>query len=239
MRADQGVTLDSDNRVEEWKDLSGGGHHAGQTKWQFRPILAQDGPNGRPTLRFDGKGRFLNVAGQVLTSQQYTLFAVVNDQAPGTGYREIFSNWNSAFVPDSFFFGLSGNSIRLTDHLSPAGNIAAPDRHFILGGLCTTEGAVVYQDRREAARRQSPIPIRKLDTPYVIGQQGNINGEYWKGDIAELIVYNRALSDAEREQVWDTLSARYGMAVRPPAPDPGLASLCRVLLNSNEFLYID
>ena len=32
---------------------------------------------------------------------------------------------------------------------------------------------------------------------YVIGQQGNIDGEYWAGDIAEIMVYNRQLSAEE------------------------------------------
>ena len=46
-------------------------------------------------------------------------------------------------------------------------------------------------------------------------------------------------TDAERDQVWDSLAARYGIAPRPKPVDAALASLCHVLLNSNEFLYVD
>ena len=80
-----------------------------------------------------------------------------------------------------------------------------------------------------------------MAAPYVIGTQGNYGHEWWHGDIAEILVYDRALSGSEREQVWDYLAARYGLADQPPA-DPqrlALASLCQVLLNTNEFIYID
>jgi len=241
LRADQGVTVDNASRVVAWEDHSGAERHAAQADPAARPELVRDGLNGRPVLRFDGRGRFLKLAGQVLTSQQFTIVAVVNDRAPGSGHREIFSNWDGGAgnAGDSVFLGLTGNAIRLGDPFSPAGAVADPARHFVLAGVSTPTSASVYQDRREAARREAPLPTRRLTTGYVIGQQGNIMGEYWHGDLAELRVYNRALRHEELEALWDALSARYGVAPRPPAPDPGLASLARVLLNTSEFLYVD
>ena len=81
----------------------------------------------------------------------------------------------------------------------------------------------------------------------MIGQQGNINGEYWNGDIAELLVYDRALSTTERQKVWSVLLDRYQLSTfvrQAPSAEPSpellaLASLCHVLLNSNEFIYVD
>jgi hypothetical protein len=241
LRADQGVTLDGDGRVSAWQDQSGLGRHGAQTEPAARPLLVAAAVNGRPALRFDGRGRFLKLAGQVVTSQQFTVIAVVNDRAPGSGHREIFSNWNGAAgnAGDSLFLGLTGNSIRLGDPFSPAGALTAPERHFALTGLSTPTGAAVYQDRREAARRELPLPTRRLNTEFVIGQQGNIGGEYWNGDLVELRVYNRALRPEELEALWDGFAQRYGVSPRPPAPDPGLASLARVLLNTNEFAYVD
>jgi hypothetical protein len=84
----------------------------------------------------------------------------------------------------------------------------------------------------------------------VIGQQGNINGEFWHGDIAEVIVYDRALAGDELQDVWNYLRARYDLqpventsSISPTVSDDpeylALVSLCHVLLNSNEFLYVD
>ncbi|MEO2031996.1 MAG: hypothetical protein ABGZ35_07910, partial [Planctomycetaceae bacterium] len=67
------------------------------------------------------------------------------------------------------------------------------------------------------------------------------------GTIAELMVFDRALSDAELEVLWSRLITKYEL---PELPNPAderdespehraLASLCHVLLNSNEFLHVD
>ena len=86
-----------------------------------------------------------------------------------------------------------------------------------------------------------------MDTDWVIGQQGNIEGEYWQGDIAELLVYDRQLEPQEMESISKILALKYDLNLDlsvpvKPVMDPelqGLASVCHVLLNSNEFLYID
>ena len=81
----------------------------------------------------------------------------------------------------------------------------------------------------------------------MIGQQGNIDGEFWHGDIAELLVYRRQLAPAELTSLWAELSEEYGITLSDSSNLPALrtpeslalASLCHVLLNTNEFLYVD
>ena len=85
-----------------------------------------------------------------------------------------------------------------------------------------------------------------MDTPWVIGQQGNIDGEFWKGLVAEIRVYDRGLSSHELKAVHSQLAKRYSIELLPEdsarTGDPqtlAMASLCHVLMNSNEFLFID
>ncbi len=240
LRADGEVETDSGGAVLKWTDAAGK-HSAGQLDSKARPVLVRNALNGKPAIRFDGQGRFLSVEGQPLTSQQFTIIAVVNDRATGKGHREIFSNWNFAGnIGPSVFLGLTGaSSVRLTDFFAPAGTVSNPAEPFILTAISSSNDARVYQNRSELARVANPMPQRNLTVPYVIGQQGNINGEFWNGDIMEVQVYDYALSDAEREAVWEDLNRRYGIAARPVPADPALASLCHVLFNANEFLYID
>ena len=96
------------------------------------------------------------------------------------------------------------------------------------------------------ASRSSSLSPRKLGGSYVIGQQGNIDGEYWTGDIAEILVYNRQLSAAELRRVGELLAKKYSVpflsrgSIRDSDPElRALASVCHVLLNTNEFLYVD
>jgi cytochrome c553 len=242
LRADRGITLDERGGVSRWEDQSGRGHHADQPSERARPIRATNGPAGRPVLRLDGAGHFLRLDGQVLTSPQFSVFAVAADRTTGMAHRELFSNWNGAGgnSVSSVFLGTTGpGQVRFSDHFAPAGVLDRPEQPHLLTAITGPEGAAVYQNRIEIARRSTPLADRNLKPPYVVGQQGNIQGEFWNGDLAELLVFDRALSAPEREQVWDALSARWGLAPRPPAPDAALASLCRVLLNTNEFIYVD
>jgi len=102
--------------------------------------------------------------------------------------------------------------------------------------------ATVYQGTRRLAEKATPLAPRRLDTRWVIGQQGNIDGEYWHGEIAELLVYDRELPPEDLDHAWRYLDARHAVATQPAPLDPrflALASLCHVLFNSNEFIYVD
>jgi len=244
LRADAGVTLDEQGRVSGWKDRSGKGHDAQQLLASARPELVSEGVNGQPALRFDGQKRFLALNGQPLTSQAFTILAVVTDRAGAGSHREIFSNWRRENnIGSAVFLGTTGASaVRFTDFFAPAGVLSQPDQPLVLSALTGPGTAAVFQNRDVLSERPAPLPVRKLDTPYVIGQQGNIDGEYWQGEIAEVLVYDRTLSRAELEGLWDYFGARYQIARRPEPPTPAdlaLESLCHVLLNTNEFLFID
>ena len=140
--------------------------------------------------------------------------------------REIFSNWSRANnnIGSSLFLGTSGiSNVRLSDAFAPAGTLSKPSEPFLLTAVAGANGVEVFQNRREIARQANPLAPRNLLPPYVVGQQGDINGEFWNGDIFEIIAYNRALSDKEREQVWEALNLRYGVAPRSKPVDLALA----------------
>ena len=46
-----------------------------------------------------------------------------------------------------------------------------------------------------------------------IGGSGTVYQEYWNGDVAEIIVYARKLSDAERAEVEDYLAKKYAVTL--------------------------
>ena len=97
-------------------------------------------------------------------------------------------------------------------------------------------------NRPVAVLTQPTLSKRDVAGPYVIGVQGNYGTEYWNGDIAEVILFARTLTDTEREAVWNYLANRYKLKLNAQPDDPlhlALASLCHVLMNTNEFLYID
>ena len=245
LRADAAKT-GSGNRVETIEDLSGHGHHAIQSLVNQQPKLNRDGFGGQATIEFSGRS-FMHLTGQVLDQQHLTLICVANDHGP-PGHREIISNWNrQRNVRTSIFFGLTKEStVRFCDVFNDAGTIPDRDKPFILSAVNGPELSSVYHNGRVLKSRSQPLYTRKLDTPWVIGQQGNINGEFWQGGIAEIRAYRGALDARERRTVERELAARYDIELQKPGEEEqrtpemlALASLCHVLLNSNEFIFVD
>ena len=216
LRADEGVAVDSADRVRSWIDQSGDGHHASQTTSITQPLLVRNVLNGRPVIRFDGNDS-LNLSGQVLTSARFSIFALVSDRASDESYRVIFSNWRGN--PNSVFISTlrqNPRRARFTDDLGGythnsnfgVGAITTPGSHFILTGISSTNNALIYQNETLIAQRGSRLSPRNLLPPYVIGTQGT-GGEFWFGDLAELLVYNAELSVAERQGVWAYFNEKY------------------------------
>ena len=248
LRADHAVVASNSHRVSEVPDLSGQNHHAQQSDVDAQPELDRVGLGGQPTLRFGGKGQSLVLSGQVLVGPEFSIVCAVNDAQESTGHREIISNWDGAAQnsASSLFLGLTDrHTIRLTDAFADAGRVNQPTEPFLLTAVNGSEQAAVFQNGR-LLKVGPRIEGRRYDTPWVIGTQGNLRGEYWHGGIAEIRVYSRQLSAVERRWVEQQMAKRYSVSIvgddlttTPSAEVLALASLCHVLMNSNEFLYID
>lgn len=251
LRANKGITLDDLGRVTSWKDVSKHNHDAFQIDPESRPTVNKNAFNGHPVVTFDGQRRFLKINGKLLNKQACTLIAVVNDRGK-PGHREIISNWDgsSGNSGTSLFLGLtSEQTIRFTDAIPNAGSIPDRDQPFMITAINGIDHSAVYVNGISTFDKSAPLPQRNLKTDWVIGQQGNIDGEYWHGAIAELRVYSRSLSVQERSIIEQELAKRYAIPIQSPdksnrnkqlsADEFALASLAHVLLNSNEFLYVD
>lgn len=232
------------------RDLSGHGHDAIQPRTDARPQLERSSDfGGQASLRFDGQQQFLQLRGSLLPTDheaRCTLVAVASDRGQ-EGHRAILSNWNGAAGNSvlSVFLGLTGEAtVRFSDQAPDAGRLVDRNKPFILIAINDDTKTQVWQNGRLLGEG-APLTNRRLDTDWVIGQQGNINGEYWDGNIAEIRVYRQVIDTSQRVLIERELAERYhiGLAQTPSRPRDArtlaLASLCHVLMNSNEFLYVD
>ena len=233
--------------VKSVNDLSGHSHHATQSKSDARPTFVPDGMGDKPALYFDGRGQFMEITGQVLKEPLCTILCVVSDDS-GAGHRTLFSNWNgrAGNSTRSLFLGLtSENTVRFSDAFGAAGQVLERTKPFVLTAVNGPGEASVFQNGR-LLKTANQLSGRRLDTAWVLGQQGNINGEFWKGRVAEIRVYDRALSDRELRIVETEVAENYDILLHNEGPPKrmdaeylALASLCHVLMNSNEFLFVD
>ena len=212
LNADQGVVTNSNGQVTSWADESGNNHNG--TVQGSGLTLVKNAIDGQNAVQFTGSGDLL-LSGQVLTSQQYTVLAVVTDTHTNTSFHEVFSDWNSSNGITSVFLGTTNNTpdrARFTDYMGGAedpnhtqtgvGSIASPTQPFVLTGVSATGDASIYQDQTLIADKGSAIPTRNLSDTYYVGDQGSAAAEYWQGDISELLVYNSALSQAQLAADW-------------------------------------
>lgn len=213
LESDTGVVQNGSGNVSSWADQSGLNHNAIQGVTSAQPKFINNVFNGLPSLRFDGTSDSLSLAGQVLTSQQFSIFVVVTDTSTSGQFREIFSNWTGANSTTSVYLGNTlQNPVRLrfTDNFAGVGSLATPSNPFVLSAFSNSDGVAVYQNESLLASRGSPLSTRNLTTPYAIGQQGTLNpAEFWKGDVGAILVYDRQLTNAERIQTTQYLESKY------------------------------
>ncbi len=211
--ADQGVTTDASSNVSAWADRSPNRNDLTQPAAASRPLLVSDGFNGFPVLRFDGANDTLNFTTRLTNIR--TAFWVVKTAEVAGGPNLIRSLLGDTALGTREFLGGGGSPGTLW-HGSCCENFS-----FVVNGQTWVNGQVV--DGRVATRPEAMSVISVITTGDTrasdFGAAGS--GSPWFGDLAELIVYDRALAAGERQSVEDYLVRKY----RPYAPAAGTPAI--------------
>ncbi len=213
LKADSGLATDGST----WTDQSGQGHNATAIAGEA-PTYVANAIKGLPAAQFSG-AQAMTISGPLLTSQQFTIIALVTDTGLQLGgRRDVISNWSQSTGPDSIFLSTVTSQvsrknttpldrIRFTDAIGGStdkknpeggeGKIKVPTTPFSFGGMNGTASADIFVNGKIGYTLHNTIPTRDLTMPWFIGQQGAANVEFFVGDMAEILVYNKALSAAE------------------------------------------
>lgn len=218
LKADAGTSSTVDNAyLDSWADQSSNGNNATQATVSAKPQYQANQINGNPVVKTTGP-RYFNVDLSGIDNIDYTIFTVTKRQS-GNNFQHIIGvQQGGSYV--GLCLGYSGSSlIRYFQY----GNIAS------LG--CTaysasTEVPTILAAQFTAAAGKKVWHIRDgvmnsrngtNKSHYSMIGQGRIgrgNDNYgFNGQIAEVIVYNRSLSDVEKRQVHTYLAVKYGMSV--------------------------
>ena len=212
-RADQGVVL-AGATVREWRDQSPYGRHAIQTTESRQPAIAGSACNGKPALVFDGNAKNLlaNIPVNGLGGMTCVLVTACeqdDDLMPRCSpllWGET-GNWGITHVAPRrsgivFMFGTGQQSmvnyVRPTPQSGFALTIARKDGP---AESLFVNGAPVWSEGGRAAKLQGTSPAVCLG--------GDFNGSFFNGKIAEILVYERALPEAERQRVEQYLKLKY------------------------------
>lgn len=202
LRADTGTIVDNNSKVSLWIDQSGVGHDAIQLNPAAQPVLVGNALNGKPILRFCGTDCLLSTAWPVTTSTEFSIFVVSTLNA--NGGAGAFYNGNAGFDGYGFYrlnaasYGLLYGGIGFLTF----GPVSTFD-YQLDEALRGTDGAArYYVDAAQSGAVGLGVPNPATGRS-LVGQ--------FTGDIGEVIIYDRGLSDTERHQVEQYLIRKFGL----------------------------
>lgn len=215
--------------IRRWPDLSGNGRHFGQTSGGNKPAWSAAGANGRPGINGDGFDDYLtaeagndllnNVAGVTMfavgagssatVSSSQQLFAVANSSGPSraTLNRDATNTYTAGGrrLDANSFAGTSGGTTS-TNLFIQAGVLdyaSAIATLYLNGSALSTLNP--FQTAGNTSATDSAA-IRVFSGP---GTPVN----FFPGLLAEVLVWRRVLTAAERNQVISYLGRRYSVSV--------------------------
>lgn len=220
--------------VEVWPDASGRGRDLAQPAREKRPLSVR--VDGRPVVRFDGRAQHLARTGGEGAFADLTVFVVAAPFSNAGGFRGMLAL--NAPGQNDFTSGLNldhgpNASVRF-DFLNAEGAGFPGARNLLKGSLefgvlkrwCLAAGPSatrLYVDgqfhgqRGRAASRVSLQEVTLGARRYELGGAPQVRG-FWEGDIAEVLVYGRLLSDEERTAVDRYLALKHGTDRKIPIP---------------------
>ncbi len=231
-----------DGKLETWADASGKGRHLVQPKANARPVRTPVGTSS--VVRFDGEDDHLRAVKQGLTADTFTVYVVAAPRQNPGGFRGVLA-FNS---PDGRDYE-TGMCLDLGSSAGPRFNtlnvegrgfggfqsLLKSDTPF--GELHTLEltadakAVKLTADGKPAGERKrdgKPISLDEITVGarFYTNDPGPQKVEsFGKWDVAEVLVYNRVLSDDEMKQVRAYLDAKYAELRKnlpPDADGPGV-----------------
>jgi len=224
------VTNDA-GKVSQWNDLSGTGNHMAQTTDSLKPTYNPTGLDGKPSLSFNSTN-VLFKTGSLLCYSNHTAFLV----AKATSFTE----------NDMLGSGGTGVGDILVMHYTVSGNNLFRGHYWGASGVATKDSAVktavavplVYAQRmngtalelfrngtRDAIQPFSSFSPTKKGIILGYRSTGGSSGKCFAGEMSEVLIYERALSEGERAQVEAYLTGKWLMDYDPIAATPVTAGL--------------
>lgn len=240
LRADSGLVLNGAS-VSQWTDISGNNLNAVQDSANKRPNVVSDAINGKPAVHFDGSNDLLYTQALNLENTNKVSAFMVSKATGEAVILEASRNLNTSatgfYVIENYDYGQQGISAALK------GNTAGPYNNYLTIFRSTNTYSIpkiwftAFDKSQASYLNQIKMRVNGVDLvntngygaahtnnfsndSLFIGGRG-AGGSNLDGDIAEVIVYNRLLTTAERTQVENYLNQRYNVSSTLAQYKPG------------------
>lgn len=222
---DVGTSLADFDPVTTWSDRSGGGHDVTQATAGSKPTFRTRNANGKPVIAFDG-GDYLASSAFASPTQGASVLAVIQMSALDDVYRTLFTHaaaatWTSPYArvlmrtmsqTDGGGFNAwqcaiedAGLGANFVDTIGPGGvstSLMIIEFFYDQANLRIFINGTHYQTKARTG------VIASSTQPLFIGAD-TIPGDFYWGNIGEIVYYNRGLNTTEQEQIERYLTGRW------------------------------
>jgi prepilin-type N-terminal cleavage/methylation domain-containing protein len=217
------TALGSTGTISTWYDInpqSTSLNNATQGTANNKPRYLVNGINGLPAINFDGGTDFLNFNGAPLTNNNYTLFIVEQRRSGGVIYfiggtgnsanTRLHLGYESSTTPS---FRQYANDYDATNAVAAYSGLKPLIHTFWFNSSYTSDAKQYYVNSvyKTLSAAGSTVETQGL-TSYpgaTIGQKGD--GWFFNGDIGEIIMFNKALTNSERTNIENYLISKWGI----------------------------
>jgi hypothetical protein len=202
----------SDGYVVKWYDQSGSGLDAVQADETKQPRIAIAGvinrQNSKPTIIYDGTDDYLKLISWN-SGTNATGFIVFKPTASETNTVAL---WEFGSNTDAAYWAAGGNTIYDGFGTNNRRSVASPldlDQQTNLTTVQIGNNKSEYWLNGDPLMSPENISVDWSGTPTIGGVS---NGLRWSGSISELIVYNKALNDIDRQNIEGSAGTYYGVS---------------------------
>lgn len=222
LRADRGTNRGVTDWVYSWFDGSGKGLNAAAPIFTRSPYRIANQINGQPVVRFDGVDDRLTINDSDLldfvADRSFAIFSVVNAAEPAVGSiiaKDVGSNqpsWWTRLENGKLRFLLDDGAGH-TPNLTSAATVTN-SAHILMSYRDQNANLLrLGVDGTVATTADNTTASLANANPVVIGDVNNAASRQLQGDIAEIIILDGDVNNAQRNLVHNYLSARYNIAI--------------------------
>lgn len=217
LKADN-IDVNNNAPITTWADYSTGQNISfTQLTETKRPKFIEYNDNLLPAVKFDGIDDALTAGNINLSDNTNGLSIFIVGKSNNTNLNQSYISKFSAidnkrewrFQNDNFAIATDNSNLNLTDIT----NFASETNYRVFTGIWDTDTTIrTYLNNNIAITPSATSVITNInstDTNLTLGALANGSDGFLNGEISEIIVYNRALSDTDRLAILSYLNTKY------------------------------
>lgn len=236
-------------------DKSGAGHHLSEATNPPKYTAASSVTGGTPSgiggrARCDGTNdRLVSIGNMGISGQTVTIFGVFGNNSSGVGASQMIASYGAAYPGTYVNLGHANPALlaATSEGNVSSGTVKSPANSIMRNSASLTAtvlqiGTVrvdmsktsseceIWLDGQNYGNTRTADPNNTgsfADGPLWVGVYTDGTSAVWSGDIAEIVVYSTALTDAQIRQVETYLGRKWGTQETYPDPADNLYSFVR------------